>query len=288
VSVMKWSVSERGKRIYLDLYFYFVLKMYGPDTEEILRRIEKWKYGNVLNLDNLNLTRIPENLPANLKEFYCNNNQITKLENLPANLKELYCVNNQITKIENLPANLQKLFCMNNQITKIENLPASLNCFYCYKNQISKIENLPERLEEFVCGYNQITKIENLPATLTTFYCMGNPLDNEYLRFKNINTHNSHLFDELRNLGTFVEIPISGEVKLHPLSISTISYDKLENNDILADYENDIQFKRYYKYPQETRLLRQHPISRNRLKRPTLFKVVLDETAEIPDENERA
>ena len=48
-------------------------------------------------------------------------------------------INKNITKIENLPNDLLNYNCSDNQITEIKNLPNSLQKFDCYGNQITKI-----------------------------------------------------------------------------------------------------------------------------------------------------
>jgi Leucine-rich repeat (LRR) protein len=69
----------------------------SPD-EIALQRIADLNGSTVLNLSQLNLTKLPENLPENLTVLYCSFNQLTKLpENIPANLTKLYCHDNKLT-----------------------------------------------------------------------------------------------------------------------------------------------------------------------------------------------
>jgi len=60
----------------------------------------------------------------------------TSLNNLPLNLRELYCYNNQLISLDNLPPNLQILYCHNNQLISLDNIPPNLQILYCIENPI--------------------------------------------------------------------------------------------------------------------------------------------------------
>src|SRR5438552_2445398 len=72
-----------------------------------------------LNLDNLDLDRLPNNLPSSLHHLWYSNNQIKELNNLPSSLQTLYCHNNQIKELNIVPSSLQYLFCSNNKYLHI-------------------------------------------------------------------------------------------------------------------------------------------------------------------------
>ena len=81
------------------------------------------------------LKKLPDLLPASLKDLFCENNQLTVLPNLPASLEWLNCNDNQLTVLPNLPASLEWLNCQNNHlnltIDQIKAL-APKNCYiYC-------------------------------------------------------------------------------------------------------------------------------------------------------------
>jgi hypothetical protein len=136
---------------------------------------------NNLNLNNNQLTSLPENLPASLTKLYVKNNQLTQLpDNLPANLAKLDVSNNQLQHLpENLPANLTMLDCSSNQLTQLPaNLPAKLTQFSINNNQLTQLpENLPVNLKHLWVGDNQLNSLpENLPANLQTLYVKRNQL----------------------------------------------------------------------------------------------------------------
>lgn len=61
---------------------------YGPDTEELLKRIQNCNAD--LDVVGLHITSLPE-LPAGLQRLDCSRTQITSLPELPATLQFLYC-----------------------------------------------------------------------------------------------------------------------------------------------------------------------------------------------------
>ena len=103
-----------------------------------------------------------ENLPSDLKEFWCSEAGISKIENLPSGLEIFWCHGTSISKIENLPSGLEIFDCNDELVSKIENLPSGLKKFGCCDSSISKIENLPSGLEEFCCDMINIRFIDNL------------------------------------------------------------------------------------------------------------------------------
>ncbi len=76
--------------------------------------------GTELNLSYLELTSLPDYLPAGLQELRCDGNQLTGLPSvLPAGLQMLNCSYNQLTGLPSLPTGLQELFCGDNQLTTL-------------------------------------------------------------------------------------------------------------------------------------------------------------------------
>lgn len=67
---------------------------YGPDTEELLRRVANIQNG-MLNVSYLNITSLPT-LPSGLQILYCYNTPLTRLPDLPSGLQQLYCSNTHL------------------------------------------------------------------------------------------------------------------------------------------------------------------------------------------------
>jgi Leucine-rich repeat (LRR) protein len=103
--------------------------------------------------------------------------KIKEIINLPENLKELYCNNNDLYELPKLPSKLEKLNCSNNHIKVIVDLPDTLDSLECSHNEISKIEKLPPSLWSLSCRYNKLTKIDNLPLNLNILECQFNNIE---------------------------------------------------------------------------------------------------------------
>jgi Leucine-rich repeat (LRR) protein len=116
-------------------------------------------------------------LPPNLKELYCYNNELTSLPTLPQILKKIHCFNNKLTLLPTLPQNIIELYCHDNPISKIVNsnnfvqkikniqiLNHFCHLYYClkFKNQFRKWLWEKVRLPNVNKMYNPIYLIENL------------------------------------------------------------------------------------------------------------------------------
>jgi hypothetical protein len=140
---------------------------YLPDTTEII------------DISHKNITFLPDLTRfTQLKQLYCNDNQLTYLpNNLPDTLEKINCTNNLITCLPNkLPNSLITLYCANNLITCLTNLPKQLNTLFCSDNQLTCIPNLPETLKYLYCYNNQLTYLPNLPETLCAIVYNNNPI----------------------------------------------------------------------------------------------------------------
>ncbi len=106
--------------------------------------------GAELDLRHLDLTSLPEILPASLQKLKASNNQLTSLpKNLPASLKTLEVDYNQLTHLpEKLPASLTRLNVTGNQLTFFpDNLPTSLTHLDFSHNLVTSLpENVTARL----------------------------------------------------------------------------------------------------------------------------------------------
>ena len=144
----------------------------------------------VLNLNRLNITRLPVSLLQNpdythfwqnLTHLYCDNNQLTalNLQSLAA-LQKLDCNNNQLSilNVQGLAA-LQELGCNNNQLTvlDVQGLVA-LQVLDCSKNQLAtlNVQGLIA-LQSLWCFKNQLTVLDvQVLVTLQFLRCFKNQL----------------------------------------------------------------------------------------------------------------
>jgi|UniRef100_A0A6C0H1A6 Leucine-rich repeat (LRR) protein len=105
----------------------------------VQKRINDCLQNNSLKLDlsNLNLEYLP-NLPENLIELYCDQNQLILLpDNLPKNLCILNCSFNKLKFLPNLPNNLEYLYCNNNNLLSLPNeFPNTIKGFDCRHNNL--------------------------------------------------------------------------------------------------------------------------------------------------------
>jgi hypothetical protein len=98
---------------------------YGPDTEELLRRMANIPENCLLDVSGLNITSLPE-LPRRIKTLWCNNTHITELPTLPPRLVSLHCYNTPLTNLPTLPKSLFILCCFNTRLTSLPELPFNL------------------------------------------------------------------------------------------------------------------------------------------------------------------
>ena len=96
----------------------------------------------IIDISNKGIKSLPDLTRfKNLKELYCDSNELTSLPTLPQNLKELYCYSNKLTSLPTLPQNLEKLYCFDNQLTFLPTLPQNLQDFSFWNNPIYDIVN---------------------------------------------------------------------------------------------------------------------------------------------------
>ncbi len=164
---------------------------------EAVDRMKAWlnagRDTEILDLQGLYLTSLPEGLPASLQVLDVSRNCFVSFpDSLPASLKRLHIAcsslngsllnlppsleyldirgNRRITFPQNFPASLVELHCRSAGITSVpDNLPASLKILDLQHNSglSSLSESLPASLEELNVGYCRLKHLpQNLPALL--------------------------------------------------------------------------------------------------------------------------
>ena len=146
---------------------------YGPDTEELLRRISECT--TTLNVSRLRITSLPD-LPSSLKYLICSHTPITKLPDLPSSLESLECSKTTLTHLPDLPSSIKELDCRWTSLTHLPELPSSLEKLYCSFTQLTHLPDLPSSLIALVCDSTHITHLPDLPSGLKYLICDNIPL----------------------------------------------------------------------------------------------------------------
>jgi hypothetical protein len=219
----------------------------------------------VLSCKQNQLTSLPS-LPDGLEVLFCHENQLTSLPTLPNRIQYLSCEQNQLTSLPTLPEGLRELGCEQNQLTSLPELPDHLQVLNCSVNQLTSLPPLPDGLRNLLCGYNQLTSLPTLPNTLTYLYCKQNPnlvnitgacppsLRNNYTFIVFEGCPNlvpqpvpgetlGAFFDRAANPG---ELPVPEELIVPEGSENSIMMSEIQNGNILANFHNEKNFKRYY------------------------------------------
>lgn len=146
------------------MYYYSMNAQYGPDTEELLKRIDEIEDDRLI-LSELHITSLPP-LPSTLKYLYFYNTVLRKISYLPPNLLCLYCNLSSIEELPSLPESLRELYISYTQIRNIPELPKNLISLHCEKTPITSLPTLPESLENLNCAKTSLTSLPPLPPRL--------------------------------------------------------------------------------------------------------------------------
>jgi hypothetical protein len=147
------------------------------DIQPFLLSIENSNLKELRFSFNYKLTEIhalPQSLLINLKKFYCDVNNLTKLPILPNILEVLHCGHNQLTELPKLPNTLKELYCYENKLTHLPELPDTLELLSCGNNPLIQLPVLPDTMELLFCDYTKITELPYLPKKLRYVSCEGN------------------------------------------------------------------------------------------------------------------
>lgn len=105
-------------------------EQYGPDTEQLLRKMRASV--EYLNVNGLRIHSLPP-LPGELKILKCSDTQITELPELPRGLRSLDCSDTPLTSLPELPESLEFLAFVNTRIQILPRLPKDIE-FLLYGN----------------------------------------------------------------------------------------------------------------------------------------------------------
>jgi len=150
----------------------------SPHRAEAVRKmLDCLHNGNPeLNLDNLDITSLPDLLPPDITGLYVNRVPLNHLPPLPSGLQKLYVGNNQLDSLPALPHTLKTLFAVNARLRSLPPLPAGLINMEVAGNQLRSLPPLPHTLRTLYVNDNQLRSLPPLPHTLRTLYVNYNQL----------------------------------------------------------------------------------------------------------------
>jgi hypothetical protein len=159
-------------------------------TEYILNKVVEGTYtiksdGTVdvngdVNMDRMNLIKIPIKFGKVTGNFTCSGNQLTSLEGSPQSVRgDFYCSKNQLKSLKGSPQSVGgEFYCNNNQLTSLEWAPQSVRSFFCSENQLKSLKGSPLSVDgDFDCTHNKLKNLTNGPELVkNSFYCENNQL----------------------------------------------------------------------------------------------------------------
>jgi hypothetical protein len=173
-----------------------------------LYRCKKIGY-DILDLSNMDLERLPPNIPSCVRKLFCSNNRLSDISQLSRlnRLEVLDCSNNRLNKIPKLSKSLIEINCRNNNIEELDIL---VDCnevlrIDCSNNNISTIPKL-ESLDNLICNDNKIeilpclTKLRKLNCRNNNIRSLGNYIILEELECNNNRLNNIPEYNSLRSL----------------------------------------------------------------------------------------
>src|SRR5574344_97029 len=113
-----------------------------------------------VELDLLNLTKLPITFGTVGGEFNCSGNKLTSLVGCPSEVgKDFDCSDNRLTSLKNCPSEVG-------------------GNFYCSGNRISSLKGCPSKIVKgFDCSNNKLTSLEDGPSEVGWYYeCNNNRL----------------------------------------------------------------------------------------------------------------
>ncbi|WP_134795474.1 T3SS effector E3 ubiquitin-protein ligase IpaH9.8 [Shigella boydii] len=173
----------------------------GEERDEAVSRLKECLINNSdeLRLDRLNLSSLPDNLPAQITLLNVSYNQLTNLPELPVTLKKLYSASNKLSELPVLPPALESLQVQHNELENLPALPDSLLTMNISYNEIVSLPSLPQALKN-------LRAIRNFLTELPAFSEGNNPVVREYFFDRN---QISHIPESILNLRNECSIHIS-------------------------------------------------------------------------------
>jgi len=151
---------------------------------------------NRFDLQNKELTTLPDDIPLDITELDISYNNLTELD--VAKFKKLNILNCNRNKINKIIINtkLSILNCDNNYLQQLNLSDSHLSELDCSDNELTELK-FPSTLSKLICNNNQLTQLDIIPED-----CFSTIDTTEYLNI----THNNLTESSLKNLSDFYKI----------------------------------------------------------------------------------
>ena len=127
-----------------------------------------------VNLEDLELTRLPLRFGTVTESFWCSANQLTTLDGAPQWVgRSFWCNDNQLTSLEGSPKEVGGgFYCNNNQLTTLKGSPKEVSgSFWSNGNRLTTLKGAPEKVgDSFYCHNNQLTSLDGIGEVEGTIY----------------------------------------------------------------------------------------------------------------------
>lgn len=142
---------------------------YGPDTDELLRRVAAAANG-MLDVGDLEITGLPP-LPDGLVTLYADGSGLTELPPLPPGLLELYVSGTPLQSLPPLPESLQVLDIDETPLTNLPPLPPDLRYLFTSGTKLTELPPFPPVLQKLFISHTPIAELPSLPPSLQYLFC---------------------------------------------------------------------------------------------------------------------
>ena len=164
-----------------------IMKHYYPTTVDYIDETNYKDYiGEYINvkenveLERLNLTKLPIRFGTVGGNFYCGDNKLTSLEGAPNRVVgDFICGDNKLTSLEGAPKVVGgNFYCGDNKLTSLEGAPEKVGgSFDCEVNKLTSLEGAPKVVDgDFCCNDNYyLTSIKGAPKEIGKNFIIWNP-----------------------------------------------------------------------------------------------------------------
>lgn len=130
-----------------------------------------------IDLNNLNITTLPDHLPSNIMELKIGKTRLTSLPPvLPPELKVLMVVDTLLTILPTLPSGIHHLNVTNTPLTILPTLPSGLNWLEVNNTQLTSLPALPAGMKYLKVNKTPLVSLPKLPSGIQALEVDSTPL----------------------------------------------------------------------------------------------------------------